>query len=120
MAELRIGPGILGIRGHAIYVGFAYLVPPRWALGVDVRPPAERLPEPNGSPRNGKIEELRLESVILGVRGSVFCLPFVATHLRWIRVFSAPALDVWRRCPPPAGSPPETQQNATEGYGAVK
>ena len=48
------------------------------ALGVKV-PPAERLPEPtetHGTLRRGKMAELRLESVFLGIRGEAFCLSF--------------------------------------------
>ena len=60
-AELRLESGILGVPGSAycfflrrpIYGGFAYLALSRWVLGANAHP-AERPPEPQGTPRRAK------------------------------------------------------------------
>ena len=89
MAELRLGSGILRIHGPVfcfpfvvtpIYGGFAYLVPPRWVLGVDAPLPRKSPRGPtvsHGTLRSDKMAELRLESVTLGIPGPAFCFPFV-------------------------------------------
>ena len=81
--------------------GFAYLVPPRLVLGVNVYPrgtspgaPRKHTvrygavksrnvcrgrTEPRGAPRNGKIAELRLESGISGIPGQCFCIHCVVS-----------------------------------------
>ena len=49
---------------------------------------SERLPEPHGTPRNGKIGKLRVESGILRISGSSFRFSACVAHPRRFRVFS--------------------------------
>ena len=50
--------------------------------------PPGRLPEPHGTPRNGKIEKLRIESGILRIPGPSFRFSVCVTHPRWFRLYA--------------------------------
>ena len=79
------------VRGAFVYFAF-----PCWVLvGVNV-PPPERLPEPHGTQRNGKIEKLRIESGILRIPGSPFRFAFCFARPRRFRLFIISALGVER------------------------
>ena len=63
----------------------------RWSL---MATPEERPPEPHGTPRSGKIWELRIESGILRIPGSSFRFSVCVTHPRWFRFFRISVLGV--------------------------
>ena len=127
MAELRIESGILRIHGSA----FCFLSPPPLlrrfrvfviaALGVGSQwpPPWNAPPEPHGAPRSGKIAELRVESGILGVRGSAFCfLPPTPIYGGFVYLeFPRWVLGVDGH---PRGTSPGTKRNPAGRFGAAK
>ena len=78
-----MGGLLFSYRRLPIYGGYVYIVAPRLVFGVNshLQRNVTRNPtEPQGTRRNSKMGELRLESGILGIRGPAFCLPFVATQ----------------------------------------
>ena len=104
MGELRLESGDLGVPGwvfcsprrHPVYVDFAYLVFPRWALGVNVRP--RRMD--SFTPRNAAERKNRGTTT----RNRQFrdsCMGLALAfrrhpHLRRFRVFSVSALRICR------------------------
>ena len=97
---------------NTTYGGFAYLVYPRWALGVN-------LPEPLGTLRNAKLGDLRLETGNLALPARVFRTPYVATPSTVVsRIsFSALGIGCWAiMCAPPRN----VSRNPTGRFGAPK
>ena len=116
------GPEFYGFVAHRFGLpsappargGFVYLSFPRWVLGVDGRP----FGTPPGTPWNGKIGKLRIESGILRSPGSALRFSFCVAHPRRFRLFiiSALGVDVDGR---PFRTPPGTPRNPTEPHWAV-
>ena len=108
---------ILFLISSPIYGGFVYLSSPRWALGVSGHPRGTP-PESHGTLRNGEMAELRIESVILGIRSSAFCFSSPPIYGGFV-FFAFPrwALGVKGR---PCKTSPGAHRNSTERYVAVE